>query len=381
MSKELKSFTDQLVASVLEQKLIKLTFGKTIKSNELVNIYGKIVSIKKELMLSLTYRYKTRDEVKNISVSEIGVFVEGLVPTDFKHLLLITDTQELTLMYSKKFKPTLKSVEVAREKYEVLDHDKQKIKHISLNESFLIELGVSTQEGELIPKMADKYRQINKYIEIIESHLRRIDCTKRLNVVDMGSGKGYLTFALYRYLQDKNIDCIIKGVELRDELVEKCNRIANKCGLDGLEFVSKRIEDFKSSEIDVLIALHACDTATDDAIAAGVKNDAQLLVCAPCCHKQVRKAIDFNQTTNPILSHGIFIERSCEMLTDTVRAMVLESKGYKTKVFEFVSQEHTRKNIMLTGIKTGEIRDLSLEIKNLKQQYGLDEHYLEGVIG
>ena len=380
MSQELKSFTDQLIASIIEQRLIKLTFGKTINSNELLNIYGKVVSIKRELMLSLTYRYKTRDEVRNLSTNEIAKFIEELVPNDFKHLLLITDTQELTLMYSKKFKPTLKSVEVAREKYEVLDHDKQKIKHISLKESFLIELGVSTQSGELIPKMADKYRQINKYIEIIESHLKQIDCSKQLNIVDMGSGKGYLTFALYRYLQDKNIDCAIKGVELRDELVDKCNGIAKKCSLDGLEFVSKRIEDFKSNEIDVLIALHACDTATDDAIAAGVKSDAQLIVCAPCCHKQVRKAIDFKSNENPILNHGIFIERSCEMLTDTIRAMILESKGYKTKVFEFISQEHTRKNVMLTAIRTGESKDMSQSISALKQQYGLNKHYLEDVL-
>ena len=178
----------------------------------------------------------------------------------------------------------------------------------------------------------------------------KLDCSKTQHIVDMGSGKGYLTFALYDYLKNSlklNIKMI--GVELRPELVNLCTEIRESCGFNGLEFVSKNINNFKSDEVDILIALHACDTATDSAIFKGIKSNANLIVCAPCCHKQVRRDMKSRSKFNLITKHGIFKERLAEMLTDTLRTLIMEKEGYKTKAFEFISNEHTRKNIMLVG--------------------------------
>lgn len=246
---------------------------------------------------------------------------------------------------------------------------------------FLFHLGIKDQKGKVIPKMADKYKQINKYLEIIEGLLKSTALPKKINIVDMGSGKGYLTFALYDFLRNtQKLDVQITGIELREELVNYCNQVAKKCGYTDLSFVSERIENYEKEKIDVLIALHACDTATDDAIYKGLMSNSSLIICAPCCHKQVRQSVKGTARENPILKYGIFQERQYEMVTDTIRALLLEKNQYKTKVFEFISNEHTRKNVMLVGSKASKapnIKAIDIQINELKKYYGVHEHYLE----
>ena len=232
--------------------------------------------------------------------------------------------------------------------------------------------------------MADKFRQINKYLEVIENLLKNADLPKTISVVDMGSGKGYLTFALYDFLvNQKKIDAKITGIEARKELVEFCNKTAIACGFENLHFEHKTIQDFNSKKIDILIALHACDTATDDAIFKGMKANATLIVTAPCCHKQIRQQLKGTETQNPILKYGIFKERQYEMVTDTLRALIMEEHQYDSHVFEFVSNEHTRKNVMLVGTKSNKKADKSAlhkKIEEVKQSFGIKQHYLETLI-
>ena len=208
-----------------------------------------------------------------------------------------------------------------------------------------------------------------------------------LNVVDMGSGKGYLTFALYDYLTNVlNVKTKITGVEFRKDLVILCNSISKKSSFTNLFFEEGTIENYTTTTtIDVLIALHACDTATDDAIAKGIKANANLIVVAPCCHKQIRKQITLNKKQNDvsfITQYGIFLERQAEMVTDAIRALVLEYFGYKTKVFEFITDAHTPKNIMIVGEKISNHKneDALLKIKNAKEFFGIKEHYLEKLV-
>jgi tRNA1(Val) A37 N6-methylase TrmN6 len=212
----------------------------------------------------------------------------------------------------------------------------------------------------------------------------KIDHSKTLKIVDMGSGKGYLTFALYDYLQNQlNLKVSVTGVELRAELVDLCNAIRTDCGFDNLTFVSKDINDFSSSEIDVIIALHACDTATDLAIYKGVKADAELIVCAPCCHKQVRKDMGSNSDFRAITKHGIFEERQAEILTDALRSLLMEREGYATKAFEFISNEHTRKNLMLVGRrlkKSSDTSKIDRDIKKLKDAFLIKKQELEDLL-
>lgn len=207
---------------------------------------------------------------------------------------------------------------------------------------------------------------------------------KPLRVIDMGSGKGYLTFALYDFLATRmHLDVKITGVDQNTDLVKKCNRIAESNGFDALEFSQGTIYDYQPDSVDLLIALHACDTATDEAIYQGISNDAQMIVVAPCCHKQIRKQMEPYNEMKPVLTHGIFRERQAELVTDGIRGLLMESMGYKTKTQEFVSLEHTPKNIMITGVKShkpinaGQKRG---EIEALKRAFGISWHYLEKLL-
>ena len=200
--------------------------------------------------------------------------------------------------------------------------------------------------------------------------------------------KGYLTFALYDYLTNilqKNASII--GVEFRPDMVELCNEIAQKTGFEKLSFIQGTIEDYDSQETDILIALHACDTATDDAISKGISAQADLIVVAPCCHKQIRREMEKNKAKNDLdflTKYGIFLERQAEMVTDGIRALILEYFGYKTKVFEFISDAHTPKNVLIVGIKgkTNPKKQVEIlaKIKGIKEYFGIGYHHLERLI-
>jgi len=203
------------------------------------------------------------------------------------------------------------------------------------------------------------------------------------SILDMGSGKGYLTFSLHDYLSKQlNTEINTKGIEIREDLVQKCNAIARKHQMKGLSFQLGNIEDFEVKKAHVVIALHACDIATDMAIAKGIKAQAKYIVVAPCCHKQIRKAMQKSDSKlNPLLKYGILKERQAEMITDTIRSLLLESQGYEVNVFEFISSEHTGKNIMLTAKKINRNDGSALEkVKDLKNEFGIDHHYLEKLL-
>ncbi len=210
--------------------------------------------------------------------------------------------------------------------------------------------------------------------------MRQVKFGDEIRIADMGAGKGYLTFALYEYLTqslDKKIS--MEGVEIRKDLVKKINDIIKVSKLDNFNFIESSIENYTPGKLDVLIALHACDTATDDAILRGIRSDAKLIICAPCCHKQIRREMEKSGKTDAITRHGIFLERQAAMITDAVRALVLEYCGYKTQVMEFIEMEHTPKNILLVGRKTDKPVDkeaVAREIRTLLERYGIEEHYL-----
>ena len=205
-----------------------------------------------------------------------------------------------------------------------------------------------------------------------------------VHIADMGAGKGYLTFALHELLtQRMNMDVDIKGVEIRSDLVLKINEIIKSSGLKGMEFVESSIEAYHPDKLDVLIALHACNTVTDDAIASGIKAGAELIVCAPCCHKQIRQEMERSGKVDAITRYGIFLERQAVMVTDTIRALVLEYFGYKTQVMEFIEMEHTPKNVLLVGRKSNGYIDrpeILRQIDDIKARFGIERHYLETLL-
>jgi SAM-dependent methyltransferase len=381
---EQEIFLTLIQESIDRDEFVKTTISKpAFPSNDLVNVYVKKVMLKDKPNLSLNYRYKTNDQVKNFTI-ETGVKEVDNVLQDLRNAVLFTTKSDYTFQKSKKGKGHISRQKASFNDIRVETHDRVKQKRAEKSDDYLQLLGITDKEGKVIPKMADKYRQINKYLEVIEGLIKSTTLPKKVSIVDMGSGKGYLTFALYDYLHNKlNLSVNVTGIELRQELVDYCNKVANKAGFEQLTFACQRIETFDNDQIDILIALHACDTATDDAIYKGIVSDSALIICAPCCHKQIRQQLKGKEQTDPILKHGIFKERQYEMVTDTIRALIMEKKQYQTKIFEFVSNEHTRKNVLLVGAKTDKTIDeasIDEKIDQLKQAYGIEEHYLEGVL-
>jgi hypothetical protein len=378
---EFNTFSEVIQSSVSADDFVKITLSKPLRKNDgLRNIYVRLALIQEEVKMSFTFHYKTNDQVKNYGIVEgIELLKEFLLST-FRTAVVFTLKEDLQVFVSKKKVVSFKKGTPSFTNKPPITHDKPKEKRADMG-AYLRFLGVTDADNNVIPKMSDKFRQINKYLEIMEGLISNTKLPKKIQIVDMGSGKGYLTFALYDYLVvQRKMDVTVTGIELRQELVDYCNGVSEKCEFENLKFECKPIQEYANKKIDILIALHACDTATDDAITKGIVAKAGLIVCAPCCHKQIRQSLKGKEQGDPILKYGIFKERQYEMVTDTIRALILEKRHYQTKIFEFISNEHTRKNVMLVATKSNKEVDekgLNTKIKVLKDTYGIKEHYLE----
>lgn len=374
-----ETFLDTLGEQIEQNQFLKLTLSKALpKAGDLKNIYGRLILIKEELQLSFTFRYATRDEVKNYPLAEAGEMIKSWLGDLFMQATLFSEEADVVLSLNKKRKVRIYHKPPTMAGRKPLSHDHQKKRRINSGH-YLHALGISDAEGKVLQSGQKKYRQINRYIEIIEHQLKEVSLPQSPVIIDMGSGKGYLTFSLYDYLCQKGYRPKMYGVELREHLVSQCNEIARESNFDELQFVAADINDFPVEKADMLIALHACDIATDLAIAKGVRAEASIIVVAPCCQQQVRQNMTGGEGPmgTEILKHGILMERQAELLTDGIRAMILESQGYSTRVLEFVAIEHTAKNLMIVGIRTGKKKDISAALAGIKQQFGISEHFLE----
>ena len=378
--------------SITKNTFVKISLGH-YKGDEagLKNIYIKRVMIKHEEKLSFTYRYQTRDIVKNYSTEETISHLLSLVKADgFRTALLFTTESDLYLEYLQGDNTSLKKKAASYTTTPSLIHDKQKQRLIeSKGKHYLTELRITDESGKVYNATQDKYKQINHYIEILSSLLKELPIRDVTKVVDMGAGKGYLTFALYDYLTNVlKIKSEVTGVEYRPDLADLCNQIAANSAFDGLNFVQGSIQDYDGTGANVLIALHACDTATDDAISKGITAGADLIVVAPCCHKQIRREIEKHKHKNELeylTKYGLFLERQAEMVTDGIRALILEYFGYSIRVIDFISDTHTPKNVMLIGVKNSKATKqnpaILAKIKEAKAFFGIEQHHLERLMG
>ena len=383
----MERFFGKLSNSLENNAFVKMTLSKPAdRKSELRNVYVKPILLKDNKMYQFTYRYERRDETKNFTASQMTEQINNLVPEVFQNVSLFTLTEDVTLLFSKKGKPTLmcKNINELREPDMCHDHEKSRL--IDPTKPWWYLLGMTTREGKILSDMQHKFKQICKYVEIVDGVMRQVKFGDEIHIADMGAGKGYLTFALFEHLiniGDKKI--LMEGVEVRHDLVLKINDIIKKCwntsskNASEIKFIENTINDYQPQNLDVLIALHACDTATDDAILKGIRNNAKLIICAPCCHKQVRREMEKSGQTDAITKYGIFLERQAVMITDAIRALVLEYCGYKTQVMEFIEMENTPKNILLVGRKTDKPVDkeaVARQIWELLDKYGIAEHYL-----
>ena len=223
---------------------------------------------------------------------------------------------------------------------------------------FLIDLGVMNEQGKIIHARYDKFRQINRFLEFIEDILPRLSRDREITILDFGCGKSYLTFAMYYYLRElKGYDVNIIGLDLKTDVIEKCNSLALRYGYEKLHFYHGDIADYEGvSCVDMVVTLHACDTATDYALAKAVEWGAEVIISVPCCQHEVNKQIK-NEMLEPVLRYGILKERMSALITDAVRADLLESKGYDTQILEFIDMEHTPKNLLIRAVRTGKRSD------------------------
>lgn len=380
---------NNLVSDSFESNtLIKLTLSnKRNKADDLNNVFVRPVVIKEQAVLSFVYRHETRDVTKNYPVAEAQDQLISLLTSQFFNADLFTSIADYALLSNKRGNSKLLKKAASSVEIPVFRHDKIKQRLIAAeNNIYLRDLGVLTADWKVKADMQDKFKQINHYVEIVDDVLKTANLPDDFMVADMGSGKGYLTFALYDHLKKTvNKPFGMMGIELRPRLVETCNRIATQSGFDTLKFETGSIVDARLPAVNVLIALHACDTATDEAIFRGIKSGAEVIMVAPCCHKQIRKQINPINPLKEITRYGILEERQAEMLTDAIRALLLEAYGYKTRVFEFIATEHTPKNVMISAVKisAGQLAptpDILNRIKALKEMFGIQFHYLEKLL-
>jgi len=376
--KELDKVIGIVSSSFENNKLHKIKLsGATDQSKILKSLTLKPVTIKQERKLQLVYSYPTQDKTKNQSLAEVLDNFEDLLG-QFENLSIVTSSHVYQM--NKKVGKLFKSRNQNQEQ-KLPSHDRAKNHLVAKDSKYLKLLGVTNSSGNIAAGKSNKFRQINKYVEIMNSLIQQSGLAQDFSVLDVGSGKGYLTFSLYQHLVNNvkgNIQ--VRGIELRTELVNKCNEIAKECDYNKLSFEEGDISQLESEAADVLVALHACDTATDDAIAIGIKSKSKLIVCSPCCHKQIRSQMQNDIKHSILTKYGILKERQAEIVTDLIRSLLLEYHGYKTKVMEFISTEHTAKNLLIVGVlqtKKVDQEKITAEIEALKSEFGIEYHYLE----
>lgn len=385
-----QQFSVVLQQTLTEQQLIKLVLSKYQGAEaDLQRLEITPVLLKDVWQLKFLYQYKTNHITKNLLAEAALVEILGLLAADFKQANLQSQSQTCQLSQSKKGKYLLSCQRVAAQQIaqtQPVAHNRQKQRYVEQSRPFLTALGVTDRQQQLIPAMSNKWKQINKFIEILAGAVKDTGLAERkqLHVADFGSGKAYLTFAMHDYFNHTlGLPVIVTGVELRQQLVDLCNNTAKTLNLKGIQFEQGDVKHFKARGINVMVALHACDTATDYALHMGIRTGAEIIMCSPCCHKQIRPQLQLPQVLAPMLVHGIHLGQEAEMLTDSLRALLLEANGYETKVFEFISLEHTSKNKMILATKRQHAKDNSavlLQIQALKQFYGITEHCLEQLL-
>ena len=361
---------ENLLTEILNEKLKKLVLGnKRKKSAPVRKVVVRPVVIKGALLFQFEYHEENRVTHENLPRHEAQENILRLLNDDFKQCDIFTKTENIQVLASKPSNPRIKRTASSKNEpnkkaskkdfneeagMALLAHDRKKNYIIpeGVPCDFLIRLGVMDKDGRVFKKHYSKFRQINRYLEIVDDVFQK-SCPSdtSLKVIDFGCGKAYLTFALYHYLHEiKGLQPEIIGLDLKENVIEFCNGIARDLGYSGLEFKLGDIADYRDTGCDMVVTLHACDTATDYALINAAAWNAPVILSVPCCQHELFKQIK-NETLAPMLKHGIINDKFTELLTDGLRGLALEARGYDVQMIEFTTLEHTQKNIMIRAIK------------------------------
>lgn len=374
------------------ESFVRAVFSGQQKGSSLqwVKAVVRPVEIKGARNLQFSYFDGKKDITSNYPPGESAAQVDELLALPFRNIFVENTTGNLQVNISKKGKALVNEVKVASPAIPDLAHDRQKSRLLTAEnaEPFLKAVGIMTQDGKIRADMQRKFKQINEFLRLVDETDSFLDFNgKPLHVVDFGCGNAYLTFAVYYYLHDiLSLDVHVTGVDIKADLIERHQEKAKTLGWNQLTFQVRRIEDFQPETLpDVVLALHACDTATDDALAQGIRWGSKLIICAPCCQHELQQQmsqVPMPTALLPIFQHGILFERVGDILTDTFRATILRIMGYRTDVTQFVPIEHTAKNLMIRSVKTslpGNARWVE-EYRNLKAFWQVTP-YLERLLG
>lgn len=363
------------IRAVLEQcftiDLISGTISNPREKGGSTKVKIRPMLVKEKLVFQFETFQNNQAFHENVSAEEAVEKVQQYME-QFKQLQMMTKTVNYTILISKKGKVTVQKKGVKGEDKKVdLSHNRSKkyILEEGVKVPFLYDLGVQTADGKIVKSRFDKFRQINRFLEFIEDILPQLAKDKEVTILDFGCGKSYLTFAMYYYLHElKGYDIRIIGLDLKKDVIRLCNELSEKYGYEKLKFLEGNIADYTGvDEVDMVVTLHACDTATDFALAKAVGWNAKVILSVPCCQHELNGQIQSDMLA-PVLKYGLIKERMAALITDALRAEYLEGEGYDAQILEFIDMEHTPKNILIRAVKTGKKKENKEEIKNCEKQ-------------
>lgn len=346
---------EELLKRVLTSLLVDMVISGARGGGDFIKIKVRPVMIRDSLYFQVS-RYTDKQVFhENMTAEDALETLSGWILHDFRQAQIRMQDEMVTVLVSKKGKATVKSKKAACVETQNLEHNRKKQYIIEEGTAvpFMIDLGVMTESGKIIRTRYDKYRQINRFLEFIEDILPELPTDRTVHIIDFGCGKSYLTFAMYYYLKVlKHYDIRITGLDLKQKVIEDCQALADRYGYDGLQFLCGDIADYNGTdEVDMVVTLHACDTATDYALYKAVKWHASVILSVPCCQHELNRKMQC-ETLSGAFQYGLIKERTAALMTDAMRGQLLEMKGYKTQLLEFIDMEHTPKNILIRGVKS-----------------------------
>lgn len=381
-----QTFLAHVAESATVATLVRVTLGKYRGSGDAAKVVVTPVTIKGVPQLKFVTSHARNDITQNYTINEAVQRLAGLVGEDYLSATLFTTSEDLTLQFTKKKATTLTRGKPTFATMPTQDHNRAKKYVVDAARPYLHALGVTQADGVVKPSMYPKFKQICHFVEIVDQLIGESDLStaSEISVTDIGSGKGYLTFALYDHLiATLGKRAAVTGIEVRGDLVALCQDIAKRADFNGLQFAQGLAENAASGASDVIIALHACDTATDDAIYRGISGEAELIVVAPCCqHELAPQLAEAAEALAGITKFGLFKQRQADLVTDAARCLLLEASGYRVKVIEFVSTEHTAKNILIAAIRSGTIDKTAAraQFEKLKTEMGFKKQHLAALL-
>ncbi len=361
---------NDVLREVMNENFIQAVLSNPYNKEKGIKVKIRPVMLKGSLFFQETVYKGTQVFHSNFQSEEMLLRIKDYLCEQYKQAEIATALFEITILTNKKGRITIKKKrkqEGQAVKKDKLEHNKTK--HYILEEGkpvdFLVGLGVQTREGKIVKAKYDKFRQINRYLEFIEDVVKQLPKDRTVNIIDFGCGKSYLTFAMYYYLHELlGHDVKITGLDLKDDVISYCNKLAKEYHYEQLSFEKGNISDYSSEEsVDMVVTLHACDTATDYAIAKAIQWHAKVIFVVPCCQHEVNKQISCPQLSQ-VFKYGLIKERVSALLTDAVRANLLEEMGYDTQILEFIDMEHTPKNILIRAVKSEGMRKKKAGIKS-----------------